>query len=46
MDAVEAGKEGAGRWRHVRSDWDHGRYTQLHPQLITMFIRAYPPAAS
>jgi hypothetical protein len=30
----------------VRSDWDHGVYTQLHPQLITMFIGAYPPTAS
>lgn len=29
----------------IGSDWDHSRYTRLHHQLITMFIRAYPPAA-
>ncbi len=29
----------------IGSDWDHGRYTRLHHQLIAMFIRAYPPAA-
>ena len=29
----------------IGSDWDHGRYTRLHQQLIAMFIRAYPPAA-
>ena len=29
----------------IGSDWDHGRYTRLHQQLIPMFIRAYPPAA-
>jgi AcrR family transcriptional regulator len=30
----------------VDSDWDHGRYTRLHHQLIAMFIRAYPPPAA
>lgn len=24
------------------SDWEHGRYTQLHPRLIELFIAAYP----
>lgn len=46
MDAVEAGWKAPAAGRHVRSDWGHGRYTQLRPQLITVFIRAYPPAAS
>jgi hypothetical protein len=29
----------------VGSDWDHGRYTRLHDQLVAMFVSAYPPAA-
>src|SRR3984885_14531272 len=27
----------------IDSDWDHGRYTRLHHQLIAMFVSAYPP---
>ena len=27
----------------IGSDWDHGRYTRLHHQLIAMFVSAYPP---
>ena len=29
----------------IDSDWEHGRYTRLHDQLIAMFVSAYPPAA-
>ena len=26
------------------SDWEHGRYTRLHPRVIELFALAYPPA--
>ena len=29
----------------IDSDWEHGRYTRLHDQLIAMFVSGYPPAA-
>jgi len=26
-----------------RSDWDHGRYTRRHREIIPLFVKAYPP---
>ena len=25
------------------SDWDHGRYTRRHQEILALFIHAYPP---
>ena len=25
------------------SDWDHGRYTRRHREILALFINAYPP---
>jgi hypothetical protein len=27
----------------VGRDWDHGRYTRRHREILTLFITAYPP---
>jgi AcrR family transcriptional regulator len=27
------------------SDWDHGRYTRRHREILTLFVSAYPPPA-
>jgi hypothetical protein len=26
------------------ADWDHGRYTRRHQEILSLFIKAYPPA--
>lgn len=28
------------------SDWDHGRFTSLHPRIVPLFVSAYPPAGT
>lgn len=25
-------------------DWDHGRYTRRHRELLSLLIKAYPPS--
>ena len=25
------------------SDWDHGRYTRRHREILRLFLKAYPP---
>jgi hypothetical protein len=40
---VSAGGERPRRANDADRDWDHGRYTRRHREILTLFTTAYPP---